>query len=214
MTDSLSLLIAFGVTSLAIEMTPGPNMGYLAVLGISQGRLAGLSAVLGVALGLCVLGLLVGFGAGSFVLDNRWAYEALRWAGSLYLMWLAYDGWRDCRQGAGCPGCRSILPASFPTRSDYKSAQSKGCDIFRCRSAEIRRSDPKTREPTASACRDLCRYSNRCSCRSGFASKSAPANVHEARPTARQFGCLRAVAWGRCHMAVVLAWQAVITRQQ
>lgn len=113
MTDALSLLIAFGVTSLAIEMTPGPNMGYLAVLGMSQGRLAGLSAVLGVALGLCVLGLLVGFGAGSFVLDNRWAYESLRWAGSLYLLWLAYDGWRDAGRPLDIPAAGASFLRHF-----------------------------------------------------------------------------------------------------
>src|SRR3982074_283488 len=58
-------LVAFVLTSLIIEMTPGPNMAYLAVLGASRGRLAGFSAVLGVALGLALLGVAVGLGAGS-----------------------------------------------------------------------------------------------------------------------------------------------------
>ncbi len=49
-----SPLIAFVLTSLIIEMTPGPNMAYLAVLGASRGRLAGFSAVVGVALGLAL----------------------------------------------------------------------------------------------------------------------------------------------------------------
>ena len=93
-----SPLIAFVLTSLVIEMTPGPNMAYLAVLGASRGRLAGFSAVLGVALGLALLGLAVGLGAGSLILNNRVAYEVLRWAGALYLCWLAYDSWKDARQ--------------------------------------------------------------------------------------------------------------------
>jgi hypothetical protein len=41
-----SPLIAFVLTSLVIELTPGRNMAYLAVLGASRGRLAGFSAVL------------------------------------------------------------------------------------------------------------------------------------------------------------------------
>jgi threonine/homoserine/homoserine lactone efflux protein len=93
-----SPLIAFALTSLIIEMTPGPNMAYLAVLGASRGRLAGFSAVLGVALGLALLGVAVGVGAGSLILNNRVAYESLRWAGALYLCWLAYDSWKDARQ--------------------------------------------------------------------------------------------------------------------
>jgi threonine/homoserine/homoserine lactone efflux protein len=93
-----SLLIAFVLTSLIIEMTPGPNMAYLAVLGASRGRIAGFAAVLGVALGLALLGIVVGLGAGSLILNNRVAYEVLRWAGALYLCWLAYDSWKEARQ--------------------------------------------------------------------------------------------------------------------
>ena len=32
------------------------------------------------------------------VLNNRAAYESLRWLGALYLCWLAYDSWRESRQ--------------------------------------------------------------------------------------------------------------------
>ncbi len=93
-----SPLGAFVLTSLIIEMTPGPNMVYLAVLGASRGRLAGFTAVLGVALGLTLLGIAVGLGAGSLILNNRFAYESLRWGGALYLCWLAYDSWKEGRQ--------------------------------------------------------------------------------------------------------------------
>ena len=92
-----SPLPAFILTSLIIEMTPGPNMAYLAVLGASRGRLAGFSAVLGIALGLALLGIAVGLG-GSLMLGNRLVYESLRWAGALYLCWLAFDSWREARQ--------------------------------------------------------------------------------------------------------------------
>jgi threonine/homoserine/homoserine lactone efflux protein len=93
-----SPLLAFVLTSLIIEMTPGPNMAYLAVLGASHGRLAGFSAVLGVALGLAILGIAVGLGGGSLLLNSRVVYESLRWAGALYLCWLAFDSWSEARQ--------------------------------------------------------------------------------------------------------------------
>ncbi len=94
--DSATLL-AFFLTSLAIELTPGPNMAYLALVGVSRGRRDGFMAVLGVALGLA---LLVGIGLGSLVLENRFIYQTLRWAGAAYLVWLAYDGWREAQQEA------------------------------------------------------------------------------------------------------------------
>src|SRR3954453_2965775 len=93
-----SPLTAFVLTSLIIEMTPGPNMAYLAVLGASRGRLAGFSAVLGLALGLALLGIAVGLGGGAIMLNNRVVHESLRWAGALYLCWLAFDSWREARQ--------------------------------------------------------------------------------------------------------------------
>jgi threonine/homoserine/homoserine lactone efflux protein len=93
-----SSLLAFILMSFIIEMTPGPNMAYLVVLGASRGRVAGLAAVLGVALGLALLGIAVGLGGGSLVLNNRIVYESLRWAGALYLCWLAFDSWREARQ--------------------------------------------------------------------------------------------------------------------
>lgn len=91
-------LVAFVLTSLIIEMTPGPNMAYLAVLSASRGRIAGLAAVLGVALGLTLLGIAVGLGGGSLVLNNGLAREILRWAGSLYVGWLAFDSWNEARR--------------------------------------------------------------------------------------------------------------------
>lgn len=51
MSDTTTLL-AFFLTSLAIKLTPGPNMAYPALVGVSRGRRDGFMAVLGVALGL------------------------------------------------------------------------------------------------------------------------------------------------------------------
>lgn len=94
----LEQLLPFVLTSFAIELTPGPNMAYLAVLSVDRGRTAGLAAVAGVALGLLVLGLLAGFGLGSIVSETRWLYETLRWGGVAYLVWLAWDSYRDAQR--------------------------------------------------------------------------------------------------------------------
>ena len=46
------MLFEFLVAVLVIEITPGPNLGYLAALSATRGRVAGLAATAGVALGL------------------------------------------------------------------------------------------------------------------------------------------------------------------
>jgi threonine/homoserine/homoserine lactone efflux protein len=73
-------------------------MAYLAVLSAERGRMAGLFAVAGVALGLAVLGAMATVGVGEFIAGQPWLYETLRWAGILYLLYLAYDAWADAQR--------------------------------------------------------------------------------------------------------------------
>lgn len=99
MPDAFALtLISYIATCIAIEVTPGPNMAYLAVLSAERGRLAGFAATAGVALGLSVLGALAVFGLGPLIAESRPIYETLRWAGIAYLLWLAWDGWKDAQK--------------------------------------------------------------------------------------------------------------------
>ncbi len=91
-------LLAFAVTSTIIEVTPGPNMAYLAVLALSAGRRAGLAAVAGIAVGLLCIGTAVSAGLATVLGSSHLAYEILRWGGAIYLLWLAWEGWRDAPQ--------------------------------------------------------------------------------------------------------------------
>lgn len=91
-------LLAFVLTSLAIELTPGPNMAWLALLSIERGRVAGLAAVAGVALGLLALGLAASLGLGALIAENRWLYEILRWGGVAFLLYLAWDSYSESRK--------------------------------------------------------------------------------------------------------------------
>lgn len=84
----------FVIAATIAEITPGPNMGYLAALAIAKGRRAGLAAVAGVALGLAILGIAAAFGAGLVTQSYPLAGEVLRWAGVAYLLWLAWEAWR------------------------------------------------------------------------------------------------------------------------
>ena len=45
-----------------MELTPGPNMGWLALVSLSQGRTAGLAAVAGITLGLTLWMVAAAFG--------------------------------------------------------------------------------------------------------------------------------------------------------
>jgi threonine/homoserine/homoserine lactone efflux protein len=68
-------------------------MAYLAILSASKGRRAGIAAIVGIALGLLTVGLAAALGLTALIANSRWLYETLRWAGVLYLLWLAWEGW-------------------------------------------------------------------------------------------------------------------------
>ena len=87
-------LADFALLSAVIEVTPGPNMTYLAVIAATEGRRRGYAAVLGVCLGLAVIGVAAAFGLAVVISGNPAVYQALKWAGVAYLLWLAWDGWR------------------------------------------------------------------------------------------------------------------------
>ena len=94
-------MIAFVLTCLLVEITPGPNMATLAALSLAHGRRAGLMAVAGVAAGLAVVGLLAAFGLATLVSTVPGLYEALRWGGAAYLLYLAWDTWRGGGEAEG-----------------------------------------------------------------------------------------------------------------
>ena len=49
------MLPSFLLIVLLVELTPGPNMGWLALLSASEGRRAGFAATAGIALGLAIV---------------------------------------------------------------------------------------------------------------------------------------------------------------
>jgi threonine/homoserine/homoserine lactone efflux protein len=93
-----SVILPFLLAVSLIELTPGPNMGYLAALSASEGRVAGFKAVLGVTAGLSFYMLLAVFGVAELIAAAPLVYGALRWAGVLYLLYLAWEAWRGAHE--------------------------------------------------------------------------------------------------------------------
>jgi threonine/homoserine/homoserine lactone efflux protein len=88
-------MLSFILTAILIELTPGPNMTWLAVLGATRGRIAALAAVVGICVGLSFSGIVAGIGLSTLLASFPILLTALRWAGTLYLFYLAYDAWQD-----------------------------------------------------------------------------------------------------------------------
>ena len=93
--SQLNPLLAFALTALIIEITPGPNMTYLAALSLSNGARTGFAAVAGIALGLLTYGVIAAFGLAAVIDNSPLLYGLLRWGGVIYLLWLAWESWTE-----------------------------------------------------------------------------------------------------------------------
>jgi threonine/homoserine/homoserine lactone efflux protein len=109
----ISSLLAFGLIALGMVLTPGPNMVYLISRSISQGRKAGLISLGGVALGFVFYMLCAAFGITALVVAIPYAYDTLRFAGALYLLYLA---WQAVRPGGRSPFQVRDLPVDSPRK--------------------------------------------------------------------------------------------------
>jgi threonine/homoserine/homoserine lactone efflux protein len=95
-----SSLLAFALISFGLVLTPGPNMIYLISRSITQGRTAGLVSLGGVTLGFVFYMLCAAFGVTALLFAIPYAYDALRFAGAAYLLWMA---WQAVKPGGSSP---------------------------------------------------------------------------------------------------------------
>jgi threonine/homoserine/homoserine lactone efflux protein len=88
-----ALFLPFLITTMLIELTPGPNMAWLALTSATQGKRSGFAAVVGIATGLAILALASAVGLVALAARAPFAFSLLRYAGVAYLLWLAWQTW-------------------------------------------------------------------------------------------------------------------------
>jgi threonine/homoserine/homoserine lactone efflux protein len=109
-------LLAFIPAGLALNLTPGADMMFCLGQGLKSGRRAAMAANFGIAAGGLVHTLLAALGLGALVAAHPAAFEAIRWLGVGYLLWLALAALR-----AG-PGALQPSRDTFPTGKIFVQA--------------------------------------------------------------------------------------------
>lgn len=109
----LGTFAAFSLIALGMVLTPGPNMIYLVSRSISQGRGAAFLSLVGVGTGFLFYMVSAALGITSLLMAVPYAYDALRFAGALYLLYLA---WQTLRPGARSPFHVRNLPPDGPRK--------------------------------------------------------------------------------------------------
>lgn len=91
----LTVLLAFTAAALVLIITPGPDMTLFMGKTLTQGRRAGIAAVLGATSGLIVHSVLAALGVSVLLAASETAFYVLKIVGATYLVWLAYQAVRN-----------------------------------------------------------------------------------------------------------------------
>lgn len=91
---SLPVLSAYLVATVALTLTPGPDMTLFLGKTISQSRLAGFASMAGATAGLLVHTVLVAIGLSALLAASATAFLVLKIVGAIYLLWLAIEAVR------------------------------------------------------------------------------------------------------------------------
>lgn len=83
--DHLGLFIVAG---LVLNLTPGPDVLYIVSQALRGGVLPGLVAAMGITAGCCVHVAAAALGVGAVLATSAMAFNALKWAGAAYLLWV------------------------------------------------------------------------------------------------------------------------------
>lgn len=91
----VSVLPIFFITVMVLFITPGPDMAFLVATGVSQGLKPAMFASLGVTLAMFVHGIAAAIGLSALIATFPIAFDVIRYAGAVYLMWLAIKSIRS-----------------------------------------------------------------------------------------------------------------------
>ena len=103
-------LSLFLLAALALFLSPGPNMVFVLSHGVAHGPRGGFAAAVGISAADLVHTLAAASGVTALIAAWPPSFDLLRYAGALYLLWLA---WQALRSGSSLPANVRARPAGF-----------------------------------------------------------------------------------------------------
>jgi threonine/homoserine/homoserine lactone efflux protein len=102
-----SFLAFLGVSAVVI-MTPGPDTAVTVRNTLLGGRLAGILTALGISTGQAIWALATSFGVVALLVASEFLFQAVKYAGAAYLVWLGLHALIDAWRGTGDGGAASL----------------------------------------------------------------------------------------------------------
>lgn len=107
------MLLIYSLTILPLVITPGPDMLFVASQAMAGGVRAGLRATGGVMVGYCIHSLGVALGLAAVLASFPLVFELIRWAGIVYLLYIAVRLLRSALSSNGLQIERAQHTATF-----------------------------------------------------------------------------------------------------
>lgn len=107
---TLDLFFALVVFAIVTSVTPGPNNLMLLASGVNYGFRRSIPHMLGIAGGFTFMVVVLGLGLAQVFVANPLLYQILRYAGGLYMLWLA---WKIANSGPVGEGKTGAKPMTF-----------------------------------------------------------------------------------------------------
>jgi threonine/homoserine/homoserine lactone efflux protein len=111
----LSILAVFLVATIALNLSPGPDMLYVISRSLGQGMRAGIVSALGIGAGTLVHTFVTAIGLSAVLLSVPIAFEFIKYAGAAYLAFLGVRMLLSSRSGASNLSSEAIAPSGLGT---------------------------------------------------------------------------------------------------
>ena len=109
-----SLLVTFVLAGLILNITPGADFVFVTANSVAGGAKRGIAAAIGINAGIVVHVAAAAAGLSALLLTYPTAYAAIRYAGAIYLLYLAWQAFR-----AGAANVKEGENLQWPWRKLY-----------------------------------------------------------------------------------------------
>lgn len=106
-----TLILTFTGAGILLNITPGSDVAFAMASGISGGPRAGIAAALGITLGGLTHVMLAVLGISAALMAVPHAYDAIRYIGAAYLLFLAVKTWRAPSALEKAVGAKRLISA-------------------------------------------------------------------------------------------------------
>lgn len=126
-------LFVFIAALVAVYLLPGPDMALVLSASVFQGRRNGLMVAAGLALSRALHVSLAGIGLAALLKAHPILFDAVRWIGAIYLIWMAWKILRANKTNAGsdplegAAGWQALQ--RLPTSSTFEWVASSVCFV-------------------------------------------------------------------------------------